>query len=69
MKVYRLKDTTVINLDYIQSIGPIQNDGYNNYEFRIHMDNYWISPNFKTKNEAIEQRDHLILELQDGLGW
>lgn len=69
MKAYRLKDTTVINLDYIQSIGPIQNDGYNNYEFRIHMDNYWISPNFKTKNEAIEQRDALILELQDGIGW
>lgn len=69
MKIYRLKDTTVINLYYIQSIGPIQNDGYNNFEFRIHMDNYWISPNFKTKNEAIEQRDALILDWQGGLGW
>jgi hypothetical protein len=32
------------------------------------MDNYWISPNFKTKNEAIEQRDALIGELTiDGI--
>lgn len=69
MNAYRLKDTTVINLDYIQSIGPIQNDGYNNYEFRIQMNDYYIAPVFKTKNEAIEQRDHLILELQDGIGW
>jgi len=49
MNVYRLKDTTVINLDYIQSIGPIQNDGYNNYEFRIQMNDYYIAPVFKTK--------------------
>ena len=64
MKTYRLKDTSVINLDFVQSIGPIQNDGYNNYEFRIYMNNHWLVPNFKTRNGAIEQRDALILELE-----
>lgn len=69
MRMFILKDTTVINVESIQSIGPIQNDGYNSYQFRIHFCNHWIDCWHNTKEEAQQERADLITALDEELNW
>jgi hypothetical protein len=69
MQTFILKDTTVINVEAIQSIGPIQNDGFHNYVFRIQFCNHWIDCTHRTKDEAQQERADLITVVDDDLTW
>lgn len=60
MNLYKLKDGTIINLDAIQSIAPITNNGFNLYVFRIHFNNHWVDVCENTREETKQLRDTLI---------
>jgi hypothetical protein len=60
MNLYTLKDGTIINLDAIQSIAPITNNGFNLYVFRINLNNHWVDVCENTRDETKQLRDTLI---------
>ena len=60
MNIFTLKDGTMINLDAIQSIAPITNNGFNLYVFRIHFNNHWVDVCENTRDETEKLRDKLI---------
>lgn len=68
MKGFELKDGTVINVESIQSVAPVVNNGFNLYVFRINFNNHWVDVCDKTKEETVAQRDKLISAIKS-LGW
>jgi hypothetical protein len=68
MNGFELKDGTVINLDYIQSVAPVVNNGFNLHVFRVYFNNHWVDVCDNTREETVAQRDRLIRAIKS-LGW
>lgn len=60
MNLFELNDGTMINLECIQTISPVDNNGFNLYVFRINFNNHWVEVVGKTREEAERFRGAII---------
>jgi len=65
MNLFELKDGTMINLECIQTISPVDNNGFNLYVFRINFNNHWIEVVDKSLVNAERLRKELISMITD----